>query len=218
MKSREGVKVDADNLLDRLEELAMEEIRAKGREQEVEDIETTVRRIALGALNYYLLQVTPTKDITFDPAASISFTGDTGPYLQYTGARICSILRKYRERSAGPVGQFRGELLTGPEWQMVKTIASYPEWVYQAAKELNPSGPEQNRANQGCKNGAPKRPVSAGNPLSREDVAPGRRKSNPDSPLFLNVDLLTRIDQPRGFYSAVFGNLGIVESASCKLY
>jgi arginyl-tRNA synthetase len=90
-------------------------------------------------LNYYLLQVTPTKDITFDPAASISFTGDTGPYLQYTGARICSILRKYRERSAGPVGQFRGELLTGPEWQMVKTIASYPEWVYQAAKELNPS-------------------------------------------------------------------------------
>ncbi|MEW5814015.1 MAG: arginine--tRNA ligase, partial [Spirochaetota bacterium] len=83
MKSREGAVVDADDLLEELKAMAMEEIRSKGRELIVGDIEKISEAIALGALNYYLLQVSPYKDMIFKPEESISFNGNTGPYLQY---------------------------------------------------------------------------------------------------------------------------------------
>ncbi len=141
MKSREGTVVDADDLMADLERLAAEEIREKGREKEIGDLQDTAEKIALGALNYYLLQPSPLKDMIFDPRESISFSGSTGPYLQYTGARISSMLRKYEERKARfKGGTFKPELLDqADEWLLVKQIASYPEAVMQAARELNPS-------------------------------------------------------------------------------
>lgn len=141
MKSREGTVVDADDLLDELEKLAAEEIRAKEREGDVGDLSRTSRHIALGALNYWLLQVGANKDMTFDPKESISFTGNTGPYLQYTGARISSMLRKFEERRASfSKGTFSTASLSLPvEWQIAKALASFPEVVAQAARELNPS-------------------------------------------------------------------------------
>jgi arginyl-tRNA synthetase len=140
MKSREGTVVDADDLLDELEKLAAEEIRAKEREEEVGDLGQTARDIAIGALNYWLLQVSAVKDMTFDPKESISFNGNTGPYLQYTGARISSMLRKFEERrDSFRAGRFTTASLSLPvEWQIAKSLASFTEIVAAAARELNP--------------------------------------------------------------------------------
>jgi arginyl-tRNA synthetase len=141
MKSREGTVVDADDIVADLEALAVAEIREKQRETQIEDLAGTAEAIALGALNYYLLAPSPYKDMIFDPKESISFTGATGPYLQYTGARISSMLRKFGERAERfRSGRLRAELLAAPEeWELTKSMAALPETVAQAARELNPS-------------------------------------------------------------------------------
>ncbi len=144
MKSREGTVVDADDLIEELENLAVEIMQgqeAQTEEIEVEDLRGTAEKIALGALNYYLLQPSPLRDMIFDPKESLSFTGNTGVYLQYSGVRISSLMRKYGER-AGKFegGAFKPELLDqADEWSLVKQLASYPESLAQAATELNPS-------------------------------------------------------------------------------
>ncbi|MCX7655868.1 MAG: arginine--tRNA ligase [Treponemataceae bacterium] len=139
MKSREGTVVDADDLIDSLKEMAIEEIREKDREALVGSVEDVAERIAIGALHYYLLQVSPTKDMLFNPKESLSFNGNTGPYLQYMGARISSMLRK-KEGSAASRGMVRPELLTGdPEWELLKTLAQFPEALEGAARSLDPS-------------------------------------------------------------------------------
>lgn len=141
MKSREGTVVDADDIIADLEELAAAEIRDKEREAEIEDLPATAEKITLGALNFYLLAPSPYKDMIFDPKESISFAGATGPYLQYAGARISSMLRKFAERAERfRGGEFRAELLVaGEEWELIKSMASFPETMAQAARELNPS-------------------------------------------------------------------------------
>ena len=141
MKSREGTVVDADDLIDQLRELARQEIVAKEREEEIDDLEETSEAIALAAINYYLLQVTPQKDMVFDPVESIAFNGNTGPYLQYTGARIESVLRKFDamdQMNRG--GRFDPEKLSdSTEWEIIKAVALFPEAVEQAAAEYNPT-------------------------------------------------------------------------------
>lgn len=141
MKSREGTVVDADELVDTLTSLARKEIEAKEREALVDDVQKTSQSIALGALNYYLLQVTPTKDMIFNPAESISFNGNTGPYLQYMGARISSMLRKYESEYADIHKlSFDSSLLTlSDERELIKQIALYPEVVEKAGSALDPS-------------------------------------------------------------------------------
>jgi arginyl-tRNA synthetase len=144
MKSREGTVVDADDLIEELEALAAEIMQgdeAEAEEIEVEDLQDTAEKIALGALNYYLLQPSPLRDMIFDPKESLSFTGNTGVYLQYSGVRISSLMRKYDERVQNfKEGDFKPELLNqADEWSLVKQLASYPESVVQAAAELNPS-------------------------------------------------------------------------------
>jgi arginyl-tRNA synthetase len=139
MKSREGTVVDADDLLDSLKDLALREIRDKDREAALEDSGETAEKIALGALHYYLLQVSPQKDMLFDPRESLSFNGNTGPYLQYMGARISSMLRK-EEGSAAVRGTVKAELLSGDaEWELLKTLAAYPESIAAAAARMDPS-------------------------------------------------------------------------------
>lgn len=141
MKSREGTVVDADELVSTLTELAAAEIHVKQREALVGDVEKTSASIALGALNYYLLQVTPTKDMIFNPAESISFNGNTGPYLQYMGARICSMLAKYEQEGGDSEGiGFDSSLLTlGDERSLIKQLALYPEVVAKAGEDFDPS-------------------------------------------------------------------------------
>ncbi|HAK45436.1 MAG TPA: arginine--tRNA ligase [Spirochaeta sp.] len=141
MKSREGTVVDADDLVKQLTGLAREEIVSKERGDEVDDLDTTAHSIALGALNYYLLQVTPSKDMIFNPAESLSFNGNTGPYLQYMGARISSMLRKFEEKKVDFTGiEADASLLTvEEEKEIIKMLISWPEKVEQAAAEYNPS-------------------------------------------------------------------------------
>ncbi len=139
MKSREGTVVDADDLIDSLKEMALQEIREKEREAAVGDSAAVAERIALGALHYYLLQVSPTKDMLFNPKESLSFNGNTGPYLQYMGARISSMIRK-EAGSAAAAGAVRPELLVqDAEWELVKTLADYPSAVADAAARMDPS-------------------------------------------------------------------------------
>ncbi|MDR2535815.1 MAG: arginine--tRNA ligase [Treponema sp.] len=142
MKSREGTVVDADALLDSLKALAFKEIQRKERENAVGDPEATAEKIALGALHYYLIQVSPVRDMLFNPQESLSFNGNTGPYLQYMGARISSLLRKDSQRNEGDLstGAFKPELLTSDaEWELLKTLESYPSLVANAAAAMDPS-------------------------------------------------------------------------------
>jgi arginyl-tRNA synthetase len=163
MKSREGTVVDADDLLDELRDMALEEIREKDREDAVGDAAETAEKIALGALHYFLLSVSPSKDMQFNPKESLSFTGNTGPYLQYMGARISSMLRRAGEmpadtavetpdaagteaaKTADGVSGTAGfaaaaQTLTGDvEWELLKTLAAYDAAVALAAENIDPS-------------------------------------------------------------------------------
>ena len=98
MKSREGTVVDADDLIDELEALSAAAVGEKHADIDADELDLRKRQIALGALKFYLLNVNLEKDINFDPAASVSFEGDTGPYVQYSHTRICGILRKAAEQ------------------------------------------------------------------------------------------------------------------------
>ena len=146
MKSREGTVVDADDLIDSLRDMALGEIRDKDRETAVGDPEVTAEKVALGALHYYLLSASPSKDMLFNPRESLAFNGNTGPYLQYMGARISSILREAAGAAAGLAagsavgGTVKPELLSSDaEWELIKVIAAYGEAVADAAARMDPS-------------------------------------------------------------------------------
>ncbi len=141
MKSREGTVVDADDLIKSLTDMAREEIVDKGREADLDDVDRTAHDIALGALNYYILQFDPNKDFVFNPKESLSFNGNTGPYLQYMGARISSMLRKYDEvRSTYDGIAFDPSLLTlEDEREIIKLIGAFPETVAKACRQYDPS-------------------------------------------------------------------------------
>ena len=139
MKSREGTVVDADDLMDSLSRSAEQLIREKGRENELEDIGRTAHDIALGAVNYYMLQFNPEKDISFNPEESLSFNGNTGPYLQYMGARLCSMLEKYDESRYGGISFNPALLSLEDERELIKLILSFPETVAVAGRKYDPS-------------------------------------------------------------------------------
>ena len=139
MKSREGTVVDADNLIDDLTKMAKDQILEKGREGDLDDVDGTAHKIALGALNYYILQFNPNKDFVFNPKESLSFNGNTGPYLQYMGARISSMLRKYDEAAYHDVAFNPAALSLEDEREMLKMLASFPEVVGKACTQYDPS-------------------------------------------------------------------------------
>ncbi|MEW6548469.1 MAG: arginine--tRNA ligase [Spirochaetota bacterium] len=141
MKTREGTVVDADDLMDELAALALKEIEEKGRDESVGDAAKVAEDVALGALHYYLLQTSPTKDMLYDPEQSLSFTGNTGPYLQYMGARASSILRKAQEgKGRSAAGEERPELLANAaDWALVRRLAAFTEALEAAARNMEPS-------------------------------------------------------------------------------
>ena len=142
MKSREGTVVDADDLIDSLHADALAAIKERGRDDEVGDADEVAEKVALGALHYYMLQATPIKDMLFNPAESLSFNGNTGPYLQYMGARINSILAKALEAGVkADSSEAAVSLLSSEdEWALIKQLGDYPAVVEKAAENLDPSG------------------------------------------------------------------------------
>jgi len=139
MKSREGTVVDADNLLDDLHEEAKNQILEKGRGEVIKDIDQTSEKIALAALHYFLLQVNPKKDMLFDSKKSLSFTGNTGPYLQYMGSRISSLLEKTKDFNDEPASIDFTLLETEEEWALVRVLDQFPERVEKAVNDMDSS-------------------------------------------------------------------------------
>jgi arginyl-tRNA synthetase len=142
MKSREGTVVDADDLIEEMVATARETSRELGKldgcsEEEAENI---ARMVGLGALKYFILKVDPRKNMTFNPKESIDFNGNTGPFIQYTHARIKSVLRKAQEQGVlVPENLTAGIRLNDKEVSLIQMIADFPNIVQQAAGEYSPS-------------------------------------------------------------------------------
>lgn len=138
MKSREGTVVDADDLLDDMVDIARQRAEEAGKTEELSDEEKKAlfETIGYGALRYFILKVDPKKRMVFNPEESIDMQGNTGPFIQYTHARCCSVLRK-----AGDLNTDYGTYLPmDKEWRIIRRIANFPDTVEQAAKTLDPSG------------------------------------------------------------------------------
>ncbi len=140
MKSREGTVVDADDLVKEMEEKAAEETALHGKTDQFtpQELQELYHMIALGALKFYLLRVDPKKTMVFDPKESVDIHGFTGPFIQYTHARIRSILRKV---GAAPGKDYThtAETLLPLEKALIVMLEQYPAMVEQACREHNPS-------------------------------------------------------------------------------
>ena len=139
MKSREGTVVDADELMDEMILTAQERTEELGKvegftEQEKKDL---YNMIGLGALKFFLLKVEPKKRLLFDPNESIDFQGHTGPFIQYTHARIRSVMAKaeYKNKISGKYST----ILTALEKDLIVNLAKYPDVIAASAKEYSPA-------------------------------------------------------------------------------
>ena len=141
MKSREGTVVDADDLMDKMVEDAKEISKDKVNtlqgitEEEADEI---ARKVGLGALKYFILKVDPRKNMLFNPAESIDFNGNTGPFIQYTYARIKSVLRKadLESRNSGISESLK---LEEKELSLIQRLTEYPDAVRTAGDEFSPA-------------------------------------------------------------------------------
>ena len=140
MKSREGTVVDADDLIADMIGTAREMSAELGKLDGVseEDAAAISQMVGLGALKYFILKVDPKKTMLFDPRESIDFNGNTGPFIQYTHARICSILRKAQEANISTEEFTAAELLPA-EVELIKLLAEYPATVRTAGEQFAPS-------------------------------------------------------------------------------
>lgn len=140
MKSREGTVVDADDLMEEMVSTAAEVSRELGKLDNVSNEEAAqiAETVGLGALKYFLLKVDPTKNMTFNPKESIDFNGNTGPFIQYTYARIRSVLRKAAEQSMA-VGDYMAVTPNEKEIALIQAIADYPSVVAAAGSNYSPA-------------------------------------------------------------------------------
>ena len=140
MKSREGTVVDADDLVEKMISTAREMSAELGKLEGCTDEEADkiCAMIGLGALKYFILKVDPKKTMLFDPRESIDFNGNTGPFIQYTHARICSVLRKAEEQGIDYSGNVVAEYLP-EEVEIVKSLCDYPQTVAAAGETFAPS-------------------------------------------------------------------------------
>lgn len=139
MKSREGTVVDADELIESMVTTAREKTEELGKTNDFSeaDKEELYKNIGLGALKYFLLKVEPKKRLLFNPAESIDFQGNTGPFIQYTHARIKSLLSKSDYQFAVGSEQFSG--ISDVELEMILQLAKYPAEIAIAAKAYSPA-------------------------------------------------------------------------------
>ena len=137
MKSREGTVVDADDLMLEMTTTAREISEELGKLEgySAEEKEDLYKIIGLGALKYFILKVDPKKRILFDPKSSVDFQGNTGPFIQYTYARIQSIIRKANFEYSNPVSIKLHE----KEKELLKQLALFPETIQQAATNYSPA-------------------------------------------------------------------------------
>ena len=141
MKSREGTVVDADELMEEMNRTARQISQELGKLDGLEpsEIEDIIETISMGALKYFLLKVDPRKNMTFNPRESIDFNGNTGPFVQYTYARIQSVKNKANEQQISYNESVTDIELDKKEIQLIKLISFFPETISESANELNPA-------------------------------------------------------------------------------
>ena len=142
MKSREGTVVDADDLMDSMVADASEASADRLAEMPADEAADTCRKIGLGALKYFLLKVDPRKNMLFNPKESIDFNGNTGPFLQYTYARIRSLLRKAGAEplaEGAPAPGFSGVTPNEKEIALIQRVADMPSVVAEAGRTYSPA-------------------------------------------------------------------------------
>jgi arginyl-tRNA synthetase len=139
MKSREGTVVDADDLIAEMIATARQKTEALGKVDHFseEEKESLYYKIGMGALKYFLLKVEPKKRLLFDPAESIDFQGNTGPFIQYTHARIKSLLSKAEYKNDQHVPN--GIALSATELEMIILLSRYPSEIAASAKAFSPA-------------------------------------------------------------------------------
>jgi arginyl-tRNA synthetase len=135
MKSREGTVVDADDIMDETSALAEIEIKKRHKSLSEKEIKRRAELISLGAIKFFMLRTDSARDVVFNPEESLSFEGETGPYVQYTHARSCSILRK-----AGNIsGKINYSLLNQEEeLAVIRLLYDFPEAIEKSAKDYKP--------------------------------------------------------------------------------
>ena len=142
MKSREGTVVDADDLIEEMIRTAETISKDSGKigDFSEEEKKTIYRTVGLGALKYFILKVDPKKNMTFDPEESVDFNGNTGPFIQYSYARINSLMDKARNRGVDiPERVDEKAEINAKEIQLVKLIHQFPYEIYESADQGNPS-------------------------------------------------------------------------------
>lgn len=142
MKSREGTVVDADDLMDEMISTAREISNELGKLDEMtpEEAESTVRMIGLGSLKYFILKVDPRKNMVFNPKESIDFNGNTGSFIQYTHARIQSVLRKAKEAGLTLPEELPLQVsVSEKEESLIQLIADYASIVKEAGAGYSPA-------------------------------------------------------------------------------
>jgi len=139
MKSREGTVIDADDLMDETAELAKEELKKRYGNLSEEELDKRAEFIAVGAIKFFMVKTDSTKDITFNPKESLSFDGETAPYLQYTHARACSILRKAaKEHDLHPSVNLNFETFVEEEKAVIKLLYNFPQIIVRASNDYKP--------------------------------------------------------------------------------
>ncbi len=141
MKSREGTVVDADELMDEMYHSAEAMARELGKAADLSDEEASMlfETISQGALKYFILKVDPKKNMLFNPEESIDFNGNTGPFIQYTYARIQSLLKKAEgNKMQANIDNFSGDIFP-KEKEILKILYAFPAAVREAAAELSPA-------------------------------------------------------------------------------
>ena len=143
MKSREGTVVDADDLIDGMVQTAREMTEQLGKLDDFgsDEAKRLHYNIAMGALKYFILKVDPKKTMMFNPAESIDFNGNTGPFIQYTHARICSVMRKATERGISVSSElsYGMEMLGEKEKSLVRLLHDFPSVIQEAGNNLSPA-------------------------------------------------------------------------------
>lgn len=141
MKSREGTVVDADELMNEMDTTARSISESSGRLEGYSELEKheLYHQIGLGALKYYILKVDPKKRMLFNPDESVDFQGNTGSFIQYTYARIQSILRKADFVTDKPCTELNIQELHIKEKELLKNLEQYPSVIYEAANQYSPA-------------------------------------------------------------------------------
>ena len=138
MKSREGSVVDTDDLIEEMKELAKKEVKKRYNDIDAKEVEKRAKSISMAAIRFFFLKFDPKKNFIFNPKESLSFEGDTGPYVQYSYARICSIFKKHNKKINMTKVDY-ALLKTEVDKKLAVMLSNFPKIIDDSANQYKPS-------------------------------------------------------------------------------